>query len=120
MIAAYLNRFLALYSDLGGEETITEYRRRSFVLGKPITVIAASATTRQMPDFLLIISSSLHVHCSRFRTLSGRRISRNSMLPMTLHREKGRRAKTCEIGHGTRSGMDNGDGANAAPRNPLR
>ena len=45
MIAAYLNRFLALYSDLGGEETITEYRRRSFVLGKPITVIAADRQT---------------------------------------------------------------------------
>ena len=45
MIAAYLNRFLALYRDLGGEETISEYRSRSFVLGKPITVIAADMQT---------------------------------------------------------------------------
>ena len=41
MIAAYLNRFLALYRNLGGSETIAEYRRRSFVLGKTITVLAA-------------------------------------------------------------------------------
>ena len=45
MIAAYLNSFLALYRDLGGKETIAEYRRRSFVLGKPVTVIAADRQT---------------------------------------------------------------------------
>jgi len=45
IIAAYLNRFLALYRELGGEETIAEYRRRSFVLGKRITVLAADQQT---------------------------------------------------------------------------
>ena len=45
MIAEYLNHFLPLYRDLGGEATISEYRRRSFVIGKNITVLAGEKTT---------------------------------------------------------------------------
>ncbi|MEN6563990.1 MAG: biotin--[acetyl-CoA-carboxylase] ligase, partial [Christensenella sp.] len=45
MIAAYLNAFLALYRNLGGKETIAEYRRRSFVLGKMVTVLAVDRQT---------------------------------------------------------------------------
>lgn len=45
MIAAYLNRFLALYRNLGSPETIAEYRRRSFVLGRPVTVLAGDRQT---------------------------------------------------------------------------
>jgi BirA family biotin operon repressor/biotin-[acetyl-CoA-carboxylase] ligase len=45
MIAEYLNRFLPLYRDLGGAETIAEYRRRSFVIGRDITVLAGDRAT---------------------------------------------------------------------------
>jgi BirA family biotin operon repressor/biotin-[acetyl-CoA-carboxylase] ligase len=76
MIAAYLNRFLALYRDLGGEETITEYRRRSFVLGKPITVIAAD---RQTPARALDVDKKCHLIVEyadgRHETLSSGEIS---------------------------------------------
>lgn len=40
MIAEYLNRFLPLYRHLGSAETNAEYRRRSFVLGQKVTVLA--------------------------------------------------------------------------------
>jgi len=45
MIAEYLNRFLPLYRDLGSSLTNAEYRRRSFVLGKMVNVIANDGTT---------------------------------------------------------------------------
>ncbi|NLI54746.1 MAG: biotin--[acetyl-CoA-carboxylase] ligase [Clostridiales bacterium] len=45
MIAEYLNRFLPLYRDLGGAETIAEYRRRSFVIGRDVTVLAGDRAT---------------------------------------------------------------------------
>lgn len=44
-IAEYLNRFLPLYRDLGGKETIAEYRRRSFVIGRNVTVLAGDRAT---------------------------------------------------------------------------
>ena len=40
MIAEYLNHFLPLYRQLGGAEANAEYRKRSFVLGKMVNVIA--------------------------------------------------------------------------------
>lgn len=45
MIAEYLNHFLPLYRNLGGEETISEYRRRSFVIGKNVTVLSGEKST---------------------------------------------------------------------------
>ena len=45
MIAEYLNRFLPLYRSLGSSLTNAEYRRRSFVLGKMVNVIANDGTT---------------------------------------------------------------------------
>jgi len=44
-IAEYLNRFLPLYRDLGGAETSAEYRRRSFVLGRAVTVLSEDGAT---------------------------------------------------------------------------
>jgi BirA family biotin operon repressor/biotin-[acetyl-CoA-carboxylase] ligase len=41
-VAEYLNRFLPLYRTLGSAETAAEYRRRSFVLGREITVLSES------------------------------------------------------------------------------
>ena len=45
MIAEYLNRFLPLYRTLGSAETNADYRRRSFVLGKMVNVLAADQST---------------------------------------------------------------------------
>ena len=45
MIAEYLNRFLPLYRTLGSAETNAEYRKRSFVLGRMVNVLAADQTT---------------------------------------------------------------------------
>ena len=45
MIAEYLNRFLPLYRNLGSAVTNAEYRRRSFVLGKMVNVIASDHVT---------------------------------------------------------------------------
>ena len=45
LIAAYLNRFLPLYSDLGSAKTIAEYRSRSFVVGRSITVLSGDKAT---------------------------------------------------------------------------
>ncbi len=45
MIAEYLNRFLPLYRSLGSSLTNAEYRRRSFVLGKMVNVIASDRVT---------------------------------------------------------------------------
>lgn len=45
MIAEYLNHFIPLYRDLGGQETIAEYRRRSFVIGKSVTVLSGERST---------------------------------------------------------------------------
>ena len=45
MIAEYLNRFLPLYRSLGSSLTNAEYRRRSFVLGRMVNVIASDGTT---------------------------------------------------------------------------
>ncbi len=45
LIAEYLNSFLPRYRDLGGKDTITEYQRRSFVVGRTITVIHGSTET---------------------------------------------------------------------------
>ena len=45
MIAEYLNRFLPLYRSLGSSLTNAEYRRRSFVLGRMVNVIASDRVT---------------------------------------------------------------------------
>ena len=45
MIAEYLNRFLPLYRKLGDAATNAEYRRRSFVLGRMVNVLAADRFT---------------------------------------------------------------------------
>jgi BirA family biotin operon repressor/biotin-[acetyl-CoA-carboxylase] ligase len=45
MIAEYLNRFLPLYRKLGDAATNAEYRRRSFVLGRMVNVLAADRST---------------------------------------------------------------------------
>jgi BirA family biotin operon repressor/biotin-[acetyl-CoA-carboxylase] ligase len=45
LIAEYLNSFLPRYHDLGGKATIAEYQRRSFVVGRTITVISGNAET---------------------------------------------------------------------------
>ena len=45
MIAEYLNRFLPLYQHLGSAETNAEYRKRSFVLGRMVNVLATDQTT---------------------------------------------------------------------------
>ena len=45
MIAEYLNRFLPLYRTLGNAETNAEYRRRSFVLGQMVAVLAGDRET---------------------------------------------------------------------------
>ncbi len=45
LIAEYLNSFLPRYRDLGGKDTIAEYQRRSFVVGRTITVISGAAET---------------------------------------------------------------------------
>ncbi|MPM75326.1 Bifunctional ligase/repressor BirA [bioreactor metagenome] len=45
MIAEYLNRFLPLYRKLGDTATNAEYRRRSFVLGRMVNVLAADRST---------------------------------------------------------------------------
>ncbi|MEZ4626853.1 MAG: biotin--[acetyl-CoA-carboxylase] ligase [Eubacteriales bacterium] len=44
-VAEYLNRFLPLYRSLGSAETAAEYRRRSFVIGREITVLSESGET---------------------------------------------------------------------------
>ncbi len=45
VVAEYLNRFMALYQTLGSAETNAEYRKRSFVLGHMVNVIAADRIT---------------------------------------------------------------------------
>ena len=45
MIAEYLNRFLPLYRRLGDAATNAEYRRRSFVIGRMVHVLAADRST---------------------------------------------------------------------------
>ena len=45
MIAEYLNRFLPLYRKLGDAATNAECRRRSFVLGRMVNVLAADRFT---------------------------------------------------------------------------
>ena len=45
MIAEYLNRFLPLYRDLGSAKISADYRRRSFVLGQMVNVIAGDRVT---------------------------------------------------------------------------
>lgn len=45
IIAEYLNRFLPLYRALGSRETNAEYRRRSFVLGRMVNVLAGENVT---------------------------------------------------------------------------
>jgi BirA family transcriptional regulator, biotin operon repressor / biotin---[acetyl-CoA-carboxylase] ligase len=45
MIAEYLNLFLPLYRDLGSAKISADYRRRSFVLGKVVNVIAGDRVT---------------------------------------------------------------------------
>ena len=45
VIAEYLNRFLPLYRQLGAATTNAEYRRRSFVLGKMVNVLAGESIT---------------------------------------------------------------------------
>lgn len=45
VIAEYLNRFLPLYRKLGDAATNAEYRRRSFVLGKMVNVLAGDRAT---------------------------------------------------------------------------
>ncbi len=45
LIAEYLNRFLPRYRTLGGGNTIAEYQRRSFVVGRKITVISGETAT---------------------------------------------------------------------------
>lgn len=45
LIAEYLNRFLPLYRKLGDTATNAEYRRRSFVLGRMVNVLAADRST---------------------------------------------------------------------------
>ena len=45
MIAEYLNRFLSLYQTLGSAETNAEYRSRSFVLGRMVTVLSGEQAT---------------------------------------------------------------------------
>lgn len=44
-IAEYLNRFLPLYRALGSADTNAEYRKRSFVLGKMVNVLAGEQST---------------------------------------------------------------------------
>lgn len=44
-VAEYLNRFLPLYRSLGSAETAAEYRRRSFVPGREITVLSEAGET---------------------------------------------------------------------------
>ena len=46
LIAEYLNSFMPRFRDLGGSDTIAEYRRRSFVVGRTITVISGAGETR--------------------------------------------------------------------------
>ena len=46
LIAEYLNSFIPRFRDLGGSDTIAEYRRRSFVVGRTITVISGAVETR--------------------------------------------------------------------------
>ena len=45
LIAAYLNRFLARYRELGSADTNAEYRDRSFVVGRRITVLSGERAT---------------------------------------------------------------------------
>ncbi|MEA4869944.1 MAG: biotin--[acetyl-CoA-carboxylase] ligase [Christensenella sp.] len=45
MTAEYLNRFLPLYRSLGSASTNAAYRRRSFVLGRMINLIAGDRVT---------------------------------------------------------------------------
>ena len=45
VIAEYLNRFLPLYRSLGSEQTNAEYKRRSFVIGRMVSVLAADRAT---------------------------------------------------------------------------
>ena len=44
-VAEYLNRFLPLYRNLGSAETSAEYRRRSFAIGREITVFSSAGET---------------------------------------------------------------------------
>ena len=44
-IAEYLNRFLPLYRALGSTDTNAEYRKRSFVLGRMVNVLAGEQST---------------------------------------------------------------------------
>lgn len=46
LIAEYLNSFMPRFRDLGGSDTIAEYRRCSFVVGRTITVISGAVETR--------------------------------------------------------------------------
>ena len=45
VIAEYLNRFLPLYRTLGSAATNAEYKRRSFVLGKMVSVLSGDGST---------------------------------------------------------------------------
>jgi BirA family biotin operon repressor/biotin-[acetyl-CoA-carboxylase] ligase len=45
IIAEYLNRFLPLYRKLGSPETNAEYKKRSFVLGRMVNVLAGERVT---------------------------------------------------------------------------
>lgn len=45
LIAEYLNAFLPLYRSLGGEQASEEYRRRSFVVGRDVTVLSGGRET---------------------------------------------------------------------------
>ena len=76
MIAAYLDRFLALYRNLGSAQTSAEYRRRSFVIGKMVTVLAGD---RQTPARALDVDEKCHLiveyEGGRRETLSSGEIS---------------------------------------------
>ncbi len=44
LAASFLNRFKELYDNLRGREFVSEYKKRSFLIGKPITVIRPTGT----------------------------------------------------------------------------
>lgn len=45
IIAEYINRFLPLYRTLGSRDTNAEYKKRSFVLGRMVNVLAGERVT---------------------------------------------------------------------------
>lgn len=45
LIAEYLSSFLPRYRNLGGSATVEEYRRRSFVVGRTVTVLSGGSET---------------------------------------------------------------------------